>query len=135
MFLCLLLPTYIIRLSPHTFVQVSLSREAESAPNYIHNSPIPTTGAVAKFSNVFAPAPEPETERSRYRVLSNTVGVRVSPLALGAMSLGSAWPDFMGSVEEEKSFQLVDAYADGGGNFIDTANNYQDEQSEEYIGK
>lgn len=46
------------------------------------------------------------------------------------MSLGSAWPDFMGFVEEEKSFQLVDAYADAGGNFIDTADNYQDEQSD-----
>lgn len=90
---------------------------------------------MAKVNNGFAPAPEPETELGRYRVLSSTAGVRVSPLALGAMSLGSAWSDFMGSVDEEKSFQLLDAYADAGGNFIDTANNYQDEQSEEYIGK
>jgi aryl-alcohol dehydrogenase-like predicted oxidoreductase len=30
---------------------------------------------------------------------------------------------------------LLDAYYDAGGNFIDTANNYQDEQSEKWIGE
>ncbi|KAH6984292.1 hypothetical protein BKA56DRAFT_670829 [Ilyonectria sp. MPI-CAGE-AT-0026] len=74
-------------------------------------------------------------ELGRCRVFSHTAGVRISPLALGAMSLSSVWPDFIGSVEEEKSFQLVDASADAGGNFIDAANNYQDERSDEYNGK
>lgn len=83
----------------------------------------------------FPAPPEPKTELGRYRTLSNTAGVRVSPLALGAMSLGEAWTEFMGSMDEEQSYKLLDAFVDAGGNFIDTANNYQHEQSEEYIGR
>ena len=41
----------------------------------------------------------------------------------------------MGSMNKEQSFKLLDAYYEAGGNFIDTANNYQDETSEEYIGE
>ncbi len=37
---------------------------------------------------LFAPAPDPKTELGRVRVLSSTAGVRVSPLQLGAMSIG-----------------------------------------------
>ncbi|EIW83749.1 Aldo keto reductase [Coniophora puteana RWD-64-598 SS2] len=36
---------------------------------------------------------------------------------------------------EEFSFRLLDAFFDAGGNFIDTANNYQDQSSEEFIGE
>ncbi len=43
------------------------------------------------MSDFFKPAPEPPTELGRYRVLSSTAGVRVSPLCLGAMSIGDAW--------------------------------------------
>jgi hypothetical protein len=43
------------------------------------------------MSDLFAPAPEPPTELGRYRILSSTAGVRVSPLCLGAMSIGDAW--------------------------------------------
>lgn len=78
---------------------------------------------------------EPPTELGRYRILSSTAGVRVSPLVLGAMSLGEAWGSMLGSVSEEQSFKLLDAYAEAGGNFIDTANNYQNEESEKIIGK
>jgi len=50
--------------------------------------------------------------------------VHVSPLALGAMSIGDKWTLFgMGSMDKESSFKLLDAYYDNGGNFIDTANN------------
>jgi aryl-alcohol dehydrogenase-like predicted oxidoreductase len=38
-------------------------------------------------------------------------------------------------MDKEKSFELLDAYFDAGGNFIDTANNYQDEESERWIGE
>lgn len=82
----------------------------------------------------FPQAPEPTTELGRYRILSSTAGVRVSPLALGAMSIGEAWSSFMGSMDKEKSYDLLDAYVDAGGNFIDTANNYQNEESETFIG-
>lgn len=83
----------------------------------------------------FAPAPEPATELGRYRVLSSTAGIRVSPLQLGAMSIGSAWSSIMGTMDKEASFKLLDAFVDAGGNFIDTANNYQNEESETWLGE
>ncbi|KAL2865379.1 NADP-dependent oxidoreductase domain-containing protein [Aspergillus lucknowensis] len=83
----------------------------------------------------FAPPDEPKTELGRYRILSSTAGVRVSPLALGGMSIGQAWSARMGSMDEEQSFKLLDAFTDAGGNFIDTANNYQNEESEQYLGR
>lgn len=51
------------------------------------------------------------------------------------MSIGDAWNEFMGSMSKEDSFKLLDAFEEAGGNFIDTANNYQNEQSEEWIGE
>ena len=86
-------------------------------------------------SSLFAPAPEPATELGRYRVLSRTAGIRVSPLQLGAMSIGDQWSEWLGSINKEASFKLLDAFFDAGGNFIDTANNYQNEQSEQWIGE
>ncbi|KAK4554032.1 putative aryl-alcohol dehydrogenase aad14 [Recurvomyces mirabilis] len=87
------------------------------------------------MTDLFAPAPEPKTELGRYRILSSSAGIRVSPLQLGAMSIGDAWSGFMGSMSKEQSFKLMDAYFEAGGNFIDTANNYQNEQSESWIGE
>jgi aryl-alcohol dehydrogenase-like predicted oxidoreductase len=51
------------------------------------------------------------------------------------MSIGDAWADGMGSMSKDQSFKLLDAFYEAGGNFIDTANNYQDEQSETWIGE
>ncbi|KAI5119354.1 hypothetical protein M0805_008510 [Coniferiporia weirii] len=80
--------------------------------------------------------PPPPTPLGRYRVLSPLAGVRVSPLQLGAMSIGDKWGKFgMGQMDKEASFKLLDAFYDAGGNFIDTANNYQDETSEAFIGE
>jgi aryl-alcohol dehydrogenase-like predicted oxidoreductase len=62
-------------------------------------------------------------------------GMHVSPLALGAMSIGNTWESFMGSMDKEKSFKLLDYFFECGGNFVDTANNYQNEQSEEWLGE
>jgi aryl-alcohol dehydrogenase-like predicted oxidoreductase len=60
----------------------------------------------------------------------------VSPLQLGAMSIGTKWHEFgMGSMDKPSSFELLSAYYDAGGNFIDTANNYHDETSEAIIGE
>jgi len=85
--------------------------------------------------SLFQPAPEPKTELGRYRILSPTAGIRVSPLQLGAMSIGDAWSSFMGSMSKEQSFKLLDSFVEAGGNFIDTANNYQSEQSEAWLGE
>ncbi|KAH8114692.1 Aldo/keto reductase [Phellopilus nigrolimitatus] len=80
--------------------------------------------------------PPPATPLGRYRVLSPLAGVRVSPLQLGAMSIGDQWTDLgMGSMDKESSFKLLDAFYDAGGNFIDMANNYQDGSSEAFIGE
>ncbi|KAH8553713.1 putative aryl-alcohol dehydrogenase Aad14 [Umbelopsis sp. PMI_123] len=87
------------------------------------------------MNTLFAPAPEPPTELGRYRILSSTAGIRVSPLQLGAMSIGDAWSSFLGSMDKEASFKLLDAFFEAGGNFIDTANNYQNEQSETWLGE
>lgn len=51
------------------------------------------------------------------------------------MSIGEAWKDNMGSMTKSQSFSLLDAFVDAGGNFIDTSNNYQDEDSENWIGE
>ncbi|KAF3400187.1 putative aryl-alcohol dehydrogenase AAD14 [Penicillium rolfsii] len=87
------------------------------------------------MDKIFAPPPEPATPLGRYRVLSSTAGIRVSPLQLGGMSIGDAWSEFMGSMNKEQSFALLDAFVAAGGNFIDTSNNYQNEQSESWIGE
>ncbi|KIM95996.1 hypothetical protein OIDMADRAFT_205567 [Oidiodendron maius Zn] len=87
------------------------------------------------MDELFKQAPEPATELGRYHVLSSTAGIRVSPLQLGGMSIGDKWASFMGSMDKEASFKLLDAYFEAGGNFIDTANNYQSEQSETWIGE
>ncbi|EEA20929.1 norsolorinic acid reductase, putative [Talaromyces marneffei ATCC 18224] len=50
---------------------------------------------------VFAVPEQPKTELGRYRILSSTAGVRVSPIALGALSLGKSWSLIMGTVDEE----------------------------------
>ena len=50
------------------------------------------------------------------------------------MSIGDKWPG-MGDMDKESSFKLLDAFYEFGGNFIDTANGYQDGSSEEFIGE
>jgi aryl-alcohol dehydrogenase-like predicted oxidoreductase len=83
-----------------------------------------------------APASKPKTALGHYRLLSPNAGVHVSPMQLGGMSIGDKWESMgMGSMDKESSFKLLDAYFDNGGNFIDTANNYQDGSSEMFIGE
>ncbi|RDX42505.1 aryl-alcohol dehydrogenase [Lentinus brumalis] len=80
--------------------------------------------------------PVPKTKLGRYRQLCPLAGIHVSPIALGGMSIGDKWATLgMGAMDRESSFKLLDAYYDAGGNFIDTANNYQEGSSEEFIGE
>lgn len=51
------------------------------------------------------------------------------------MSIGDSLNQFMGSMNKEQSFKLLDAFVAAGGSFIDTANNYQNEQSEAWAGE
>ena len=80
------------------------------------------------------PAPAPKTALGMHRVLSSTAGIHVSPLMLGGMSIGSAW-EFMGPMNKSQAFELLDAFAEAGGNLVDTANCYHDDESEIWIGE
>ncbi|KAF7593568.1 hypothetical protein BBP40_011188 [Aspergillus hancockii] len=51
------------------------------------------------------------------------------------MNFGTTWNDFMGECSKEQSFALLDAFYQQGGNFLDTANNYQQEESEIWLGE
>lgn len=82
----------------------------------------------------FPDAPEAKTALGKYRVMCPKASVRISPLFLGAMSLGSAWSGGLGTMTREDSMKLLDAFYEAGGNAIDTANNYQDMESEQIIG-
>ncbi|EMD38329.1 hypothetical protein CERSUDRAFT_153097 [Gelatoporia subvermispora B] len=84
----------------------------------------------------WAPPPAPATKLGRHRQLAPTAGVHVSPICLGAMSIGTKWAEYgMGAMDKEASFKLLDAFYEAGGNFIDTANNYQEGNSEEILGE
>ncbi|KAF5390949.1 hypothetical protein D9757_003949 [Collybiopsis confluens] len=87
--------------------------------------------------SMFLPAPSPPTKLGVLRTLSPNAGVHVSPLCLGAMSIGDDenWSKFLGPINKDASLKLLDSYYDMGGNFIDTANNYQSETSEQVIGE
>lgn len=87
------------------------------------------------MASFFKAAPEPATELGRRRILASTAGVRVSPLQLGNMSLGAAWNESLGESSKESAFKLYDAFFEAGGNFIDTANMYQNEEAETWLGE
>lgn len=75
------------------------------------------------MDKLFAPdSAAPPTPLGRYRVLSSRSSVRVSPLCLGAMSIGTEWESFFGAMNREQSIALLDAFYNAGGNFIDTCN-------------
>ncbi|KAI1102217.1 norsolorinic acid reductase [Jackrogersella minutella] len=80
-------------------------------------------------------APPPKSPLARYRVLSPTASVRISPLCLGAMNFGEAWKEYMGDCDQKTTEEILDFFYEQGGNFIDTANNYQDGESETWIGE
>ncbi|EPS45968.1 hypothetical protein H072_48 [Dactylellina haptotyla CBS 200.50] len=85
--------------------------------------------------SLFTPVQKPTSKLARYRLLSPSASVRVSPLMFGGMNLGTEWKDFMGTMDKETGFGLLDAFYNAGGNFIDTAVNYQNCQSEQWIGE
>jgi hypothetical protein len=79
----------------------------------------------------FAPPPKPKSALGGHRVLSPTANVKVSPIQLG--SIGNSWSKLFGVSEDADA--LLDAYFDLGGNFIDTSNTYNSEDSELLIGE
>ena len=67
----------------------------------------------------------------RYRLLGRS-GLRVSPLALGAMTFGTDWG---WGADRDETRRIFDAYVDRGGNFVDTANQYTNGSSEQLVGE
>lgn len=67
----------------------------------------------------------------RYKLFGRS-GLRVSEMALGTMTFGMEWG---WGAEKEESRQIFDAYANAGGNFIDTANRYTEGSSERMLGE
>ncbi len=59
-------------------------------------------------------------------------GLRVSEIALGTMTFGTEWGY---GADKEESKKIFEAYANAGGNFIDTANRYTEGTSERFIGE
>jgi len=67
----------------------------------------------------------------RYRLFGRGTGLRVSELALGGALFGTAWGY---GTEPGEARRILEAYADAGGNFIDTSDSYQFGQSETIVG-
>ena len=67
----------------------------------------------------------------RYKLLGHS-GLRVSELCLGTMTFGDDW-GWGGAYEESR--KMFDAFAEAGGNFIDTANLYTNGTSEKFVGE
>src|SRR5262249_29767520 len=67
----------------------------------------------------------------RYKLLGRT-GLRVSELCLGTMTFGEGWG--WGASKKECA-AILDAYAEAGGNFVDTANYYTGGESEHIVGE
>lgn len=67
----------------------------------------------------------------RYKLLGRS-GLRVSEICLGTMTFGQEWG---WGCDKEESRRIFDAYAEAGGNFIDTANRYTEGSSERFLGE
>jgi aryl-alcohol dehydrogenase-like predicted oxidoreductase len=81
------------------------------------------------------PLKAPVSLLGRHRILSPTAGVKVSPLCLGAMNFGDAWTSVLGECSKSTAFEMLDYFYAQGGNFIDTAVNYQFGESEQWLGQ
>src|SRR5258708_1327573 len=67
----------------------------------------------------------------KYYLLGRS-GLRVSELALGAMSFGTEWG---WGTEIDEARRMLDLYIDNGGNFVDTASIYTNGSSEKMLGE
>ncbi|HET9888434.1 MAG TPA: aldo/keto reductase, partial [bacterium] len=67
----------------------------------------------------------------RFKLLGRS-GLRVSEICLGTMTFGQEWG--WGSTKEEAR-KVFEAYAQHGGNFLDTANRYTEGTSEKIVGE
>jgi aryl-alcohol dehydrogenase-like predicted oxidoreductase len=67
----------------------------------------------------------------RYKLLGKS-GLRVSELCLGTMTFGEDWG---WGASKDESRQIFETFVNASGNFIDTASNYTDGNSEKIVGE
>jgi aryl-alcohol dehydrogenase-like predicted oxidoreductase len=70
----------------------------------------------------------------KYKLLGKS-GLRLSELCLGTMTFGEDWGSFLKGASKEESKKIFNLFVQAGGNFIDTANVYQNGTSEKYVGE
>jgi aryl-alcohol dehydrogenase-like predicted oxidoreductase len=70
----------------------------------------------------------------RYKLLGKS-GLRVSELCLGGMTFGEDWGSMLPGASKDEAKKIFDLFVSKGGNFIDTANVYQNGTSEKYVGE
>jgi aryl-alcohol dehydrogenase-like predicted oxidoreductase len=70
----------------------------------------------------------------RYKLLGKS-GLRVSELCLGTMTFGDVWQEWGLATSKDESRKIFDIFAEAGGNFIDTANKYNEGGSESLLGE
>ncbi|KAI1083236.1 putative aldo/keto reductase [Whalleya microplaca] len=87
------------------------------------------------MANIAFVAPKPKSLLGYHRQLAPSAAVKVGPLCLGTMGFGTQFEEMMGSCDRESSFKLLDLFYENGGNFIDTANVYQNGESEKILGE
>lgn len=66
----------------------------------------------------------------KFKLLGKS-GLRVSEICLGTMTFGLEWG---WGADKHESKKIFDAYANAGGNFLDTANRYTEGTSEKFLG-
>ncbi|MFD3936224.1 aldo/keto reductase [Streptomyces sp. NPDC058611] len=68
----------------------------------------------------------------RYTTFGRNTGLRVSEYALGTANFGTLWG---GGANREESRKIFERFAEAGGTFIDSADNYQIGESENLLGE
>jgi len=81
----------------------------------------------------FQPPLKPDNPLVYHRIPFPAASVKVSLLCLGGISIGGSWSELFGKNEEPDT--LLDIYLALGGNFIDTSNTYNSEESERLLGE
>jgi len=76
---------------------------------------------------------KPDNPLVYHRIPFPAASVKVSLLCLGGISIGGSWSELFGKNEEPDT--LLDIYLALGGNFIDTSNTYNSEESERLLGE
>ena len=62
--------------------------------------------------------PQPKGPLERYRLLSPSASLRVSPLCLGTMNFGNAWKGQFGVCDQKNTEEILDYFYEHGGKYV-----------------